>query len=99
MEPEEQMIIKAYRRDYLGMFCFALYILQTIGMVAYMILLTRDYYHDYILFRGNQTVQASVSKLVYDSFQDTHNIDRHSWACGISCLVGLHRLFSSRAAS
>ncbi|KAI9497199.1 hypothetical protein BDB00DRAFT_970411 [Zychaea mexicana] len=60
LEPEEQMVIKAYKRDFLGMFCFLLYILQTLGMVAYMIMLTWDYYNEYILFGGNQLVQSST---------------------------------------
>lgn len=54
------MIIKAYKRDYIGMFCFVLYILQTLGMVAYMIMIVNDYYDDYILFRGSQIVQSST---------------------------------------
>ena len=58
MEPDENMIIKAYKRDWIGMFIFLLYILQTFGMIAYMIMMTQDYYTEYLLFRGNQTVQA-----------------------------------------
>ncbi|KAG0173481.1 hypothetical protein DFQ30_007833 [Apophysomyces sp. BC1015] len=60
LDPEERMIIKAYKRDVLGMFCFVMYILQTIGMVAYMVTLTRDYYHGYYLFRGFDVVQSST---------------------------------------
>lgn len=60
LEPEERMVIKAYKRDVIGMFCFGIYILQTFGNVAYMVMLTRDYYHDYILFRGSQIVQSST---------------------------------------
>ncbi|KAG2225949.1 hypothetical protein INT45_006645 [Circinella minor] len=60
LEPEEHMVIKAYKRDYLGVFCFVLYILQTLGHVAYMIMITWDYYQDYILFEGNQLVQSST---------------------------------------
>ncbi|KAI8144258.1 hypothetical protein BJV82DRAFT_557186 [Fennellomyces sp. T-0311] len=60
VEPEDQMVIKAYRRDFVGIICFVLYVLQTLGMVAYMIMLTWDYYQDYILFEGNQLVQSST---------------------------------------
>ena len=52
------MTIKAYKRDWIGMFIFFLYIIQTFGMIAYMIMMTEDYYTEYLLFRGNQTVQA-----------------------------------------
>lgn len=54
------MLIKAYKRDFIGMFCFVLYIVQTIGMVAYMIMMVKDYYLDYLLFRGSQIVQSST---------------------------------------
>ncbi|KAI7883302.1 hypothetical protein K492DRAFT_185103 [Lichtheimia hyalospora FSU 10163] len=54
------MVIKAYKVDYIGFFCFILYILQTLGMVAYMIMIVNDYYDDYILFRGFQIVQSST---------------------------------------
>ncbi|KAI7860460.1 hypothetical protein BDC45DRAFT_474316 [Circinella umbellata] len=60
LEPEEKMTIKAYKRDWIGMFIFFLYIIQTFGMIAYMIMMTEDYYTEYLLFRGNQTVQASI---------------------------------------
>ncbi|KAJ8661683.1 hypothetical protein O0I10_002490 [Lichtheimia ornata] len=59
-EHNDGMVIKAYKRDYIGMFCFVLYILQTLGMVAYMIMIVNDYYDDYILFRGFQVVQSST---------------------------------------
>ncbi|KAI8144486.1 hypothetical protein BJV82DRAFT_712442 [Fennellomyces sp. T-0311] len=59
LEPDEKMVIKAYKRDWLGTFCFCLFVIQAFGMIAYMVMMTRDYYYEYILFRGDQTVQAS----------------------------------------
>ncbi|KAI8393977.1 uncharacterized protein BYT42DRAFT_552937 [Radiomyces spectabilis] len=59
-EPEETMVIKAYKRDWIGMLAFTLYLLETIGMIAYMILMTYDYYQDYRFFRGSQLVQSST---------------------------------------
>ncbi|ORZ13486.1 hypothetical protein BCR42DRAFT_467119 [Absidia repens] len=60
IEPEEEMVIKAYKRDYLGMFFFVCYILQTLGMIAYMIMIVYDYYQNYLWFRGNALVQGST---------------------------------------
>ncbi|KAI8393681.1 uncharacterized protein BYT42DRAFT_541902 [Radiomyces spectabilis] len=57
---EERMIIKAYKRDYLGSFFFICYILQTIGMLCYLITVVYDYYHDYLMFKGDQVVQSST---------------------------------------
>lgn len=59
-EEQEEMTIKAYKRDYLGTLVFILYCLQTIGMVAYMILITYDYYQNYLFFRGVAVVQSST---------------------------------------
>lgn len=57
---QDEMIIRAYKRDYLGSLVFILYMLQTVGMVAYMILITFDYYQDYYFFRGFAVVQGST---------------------------------------
>lgn len=57
---QDAMIIKAYKRDYLGSLVSTLYMLQTAGMVAYMILITYDYYQDYLYFRGFAVVQGST---------------------------------------
>lgn len=59
-EDQDDMTIKAYKRDYFGMFCFLLYILQTMGMIAYMILIVYDYYQNYLYFRGVAVVQSSI---------------------------------------
>ncbi|SAM09612.1 hypothetical protein [Absidia glauca] len=60
IEPEEEMVIKAYKRDVLGMFFFGCYILQTLGMIAYMIMIVYDYYQNYLWFRGVAVVQSST---------------------------------------
>lgn len=54
------MVIKAYKRDVLGMFFFGCYILQTLGMIAYMIMIVYDYYQNYLWFRGVAVVQSST---------------------------------------
>ncbi|CEG71670.1 hypothetical protein RMATCC62417_07368 [Rhizopus microsporus] len=59
-EDQEEMVIKAYKRDFFGLIVSALYILQTIGMVAYMILIVYDYYQNYYFFRGVAVVQSST---------------------------------------
>ncbi|KAL7321472.1 hypothetical protein PS15m_001236 [Mucor circinelloides] len=59
-EEQDEMTIKAYKRDYFGTLCFILYMLQTVGMIAYMILITYDYYQNYLFFRGNALVQSST---------------------------------------
>jgi cation-transporting ATPase 13A3/4/5 len=56
----DDMIVKAYKTDIVGLFFGACYLLQTIGMVAYMILITYDYYQDYYFFRGDALVQSST---------------------------------------
>ncbi|RCI03520.1 hypothetical protein CU098_010396, partial [Rhizopus stolonifer] len=57
---QEDMVIKAYKRDYFGLFVCVVYFLQTIGMFAYMILLVYDYYQNYLFFRGSAVVQSST---------------------------------------
>ncbi|RCH91984.1 hypothetical protein CU097_010719 [Rhizopus azygosporus] len=59
-EDQEEMVIKAYKRDFFGLIVSALYILQTIGMVAYMILIVYDYYQNYYFFRGVAVIQSST---------------------------------------
>ncbi|CEG80570.1 hypothetical protein RMATCC62417_14887 [Rhizopus microsporus] len=59
-EGQEEMVIKAYKRDFFGLIVSALYILQTIGMVAYMVLIVYDYYQNYYFFRGVAVVQSST---------------------------------------
>ncbi|KAI9276272.1 hypothetical protein BY458DRAFT_472850 [Sporodiniella umbellata] len=57
---EEDTVIKAYKRDYLGLLVSVIYVLQSIGMLAYMVLITYDYYQNYLFFRGNALVQSST---------------------------------------
>lgn len=59
-DEQDGMIIKAYKRDYFGSLVSTLYMLQTLGMVAYMILITYDYYQDYLFFRGFAVIQGST---------------------------------------
>lgn len=56
----EEMVIKGYKTDILGLFFYYCYLLQTIGMICYMILIVYDYYQDYLFFRGNAVVQSST---------------------------------------
>lgn len=59
-EETDEMVIKAYKRDWLGVFVSIIFILQTLGMIAYMIMMTYDYYQDYYWFKGSWTVQSST---------------------------------------
>ncbi|KAI8368373.1 hypothetical protein EDC96DRAFT_441550 [Choanephora cucurbitarum] len=59
-DEDNDMVIKAYKRDPFGMLVSVLYFLQTIGMFAYMILLVYDYYQNYLFFRGSAVVQSST---------------------------------------
>ncbi|CDS13844.1 hypothetical protein LRAMOSA06018 [Lichtheimia ramosa] len=59
-EEEDRMVIKGYKRDPVGLVCFGLFIIQTIGMIAYETMMTKDYYDEYLMFRGSQLVQSSV---------------------------------------
>ncbi|KAI9260854.1 hypothetical protein EDC94DRAFT_129350 [Helicostylum pulchrum] len=59
-DEQDDMVIKAYKRDYYGSLVYILYMLQTVGMVAYMMLMTVDYYQDYLFFRGFAVVQGST---------------------------------------
>lgn len=59
-ETEDNMVIHAYRRTWFGDIMLVIYCLQTLGQVAYMILITDDYYNDYALFRGYFLIQSST---------------------------------------
>lgn len=61
MMDDDTMSITAYRRDILGMTCLALYALETTGMVVLLLVMTYDYYNDFLLFRGDKLIQTSVS--------------------------------------
>lgn len=52
------MIIKAYKPNIVGRVCAGLYILQTFGMIGYMITIVYDYYQNYLMFRGYSEVQT-----------------------------------------
>ncbi|KAI8063241.1 hypothetical protein BC940DRAFT_369931 [Gongronella butleri] len=60
VEPEEDMVIKAYKRDFVGTFFFVCYILQTLGQFCFMITLVYDYYQNYLWFNGSWTIQSST---------------------------------------
>lgn len=57
---DDTMLITAYRRDNIGMTCFVLYVLETAGMVVLLLVMTYDYYNDFLLFRGDKLIQTSV---------------------------------------
>ncbi|CAO3615556.1 unnamed protein product [Mucor hiemalis] len=59
-EEQDEMTVKAYKRDYFGTLVYFLYILQTMGMIAFMIVLVFDYYQNYLYFRGDALVQSST---------------------------------------
>jgi cation-transporting ATPase 13A3/4/5 len=64
-EPQDKMVIKAYKRDPIGMVMFVVYGLQTAGIVAMMITMVYDYYPSgyipgYQLFNGDALVQSST---------------------------------------
>lgn len=59
------MIIKAYKRDPVGIVMFIVYGLQTLGLVCMMITMVYDYYPRgwipaYQLFNGDALVQSST---------------------------------------
>ncbi|KAI9468133.1 MAG: hypothetical protein EXX96DRAFT_114710 [Benjaminiella poitrasii] len=60
VDEANEMVIKAYKRDFIGLFVCFLFGLQTVGMVAYMIVITYDYYQDYYFFKGDAVVQSST---------------------------------------
>ncbi|KAI7886821.1 HAD-like protein [Lichtheimia hyalospora FSU 10163] len=57
---DEAMLITAYRRDIVGMICLVLYALETTGMVVLLLVMTYDYYNDFLLFRGDKLIQTST---------------------------------------
>ncbi|KAI7902768.1 uncharacterized protein BX663DRAFT_552164 [Cokeromyces recurvatus] len=57
---DNDTIIHAYKRNWLGDISLLFFILQTVGQVAFMILMTQDYYTNYSLFRGYGEIQAST---------------------------------------
>ena len=59
-EPEDDMVIHAYKRSMFGNFMVVLFSLQTLGQVGFMIMMTQDYYTNYALFRAFAEVQAST---------------------------------------
>lgn len=59
-ENEDNMVIHAYKRTWFGDLMLVIYILQTLGQVAYMIMMTNDYYNNYTLFRGYWVVQSAT---------------------------------------
>lgn len=60
IEEEEGTTILAYRTSWLGTFMFALFCLETVGHIGYMIMVTQDYYTSYSAFRGNSVVATST---------------------------------------
>ncbi|KAJ2955419.1 hypothetical protein NQZ79_g8580 [Umbelopsis isabellina] len=64
-EPQDKMVMKAYKRDPIGMVMFVIYGLQTAGIVAMLITMVYDYYPRgyipaYLLFNGDALVQSST---------------------------------------
>lgn len=61
MNPEEEdMIIKAYKRDIVGNIFGLIFIIQTIGHIGFMIMMTKDYYMNFALFGGDFLVESSA---------------------------------------
>ncbi|CAO3694382.1 unnamed protein product [Rhizopus microsporus] len=60
IEEEEGTTILAYKTSWLGTFMFALFCLETVGHIGYMIMVTQDYYTSYSAFRGNSVVATST---------------------------------------
>lgn len=54
------MVIYAYKTSWVGKFIALIIFLQTLGQVGYMIMMTQDYYVDFVLFRGYSEIQAST---------------------------------------
>jgi cation-transporting ATPase 13A3/4/5 len=60
VENDENMVIHTYKRTWIGDIALVLFGVQTIGQIAYMIMLTSDYYTSYAMFRGFAIVQSST---------------------------------------
>ncbi|ORX48327.1 hypothetical protein DM01DRAFT_1292119, partial [Hesseltinella vesiculosa] len=59
-ESDADLDIKAYRRDYIGYLALSIFLLQTLGHVGFMIMLTKDYYDNYALFNEIALVATST---------------------------------------
>ncbi|KAI8987690.1 hypothetical protein BDF20DRAFT_815326, partial [Mycotypha africana] len=59
-EEEEEMTIHAYKRDRFGICAAVIFSIQTLGQICYMIMMVKDYYMNYALFRGYGEIQAST---------------------------------------
>ncbi|KAI8339657.1 hypothetical protein BC941DRAFT_512000 [Chlamydoabsidia padenii] len=57
---DDNLVIRAYRRSLLGDSMACLFILETLGQVGYMIMMTNDYYTGYALFNQNAVIQSST---------------------------------------
>ncbi|KAI8074516.1 hypothetical protein BC940DRAFT_343132 [Gongronella butleri] len=60
MDDDQDMNIKAYRRDFVGYLALSIFLLQTLGHVGLMIMLTKDYYDNYALFNGDALIASST---------------------------------------
>jgi hypothetical protein len=60
VEDDENMVIHTYKRSWIGDIAVVLFGVQTLGQIAYMIMLTSDYYTSYAMFRGSAIVQPST---------------------------------------
>lgn len=59
-EDTDNMVIHAYRLDIVGNIAFGLFIIQTLGQIAFMIMMTANYYSNHSYFRGSGEVQSST---------------------------------------
>ncbi|KAI8362638.1 hypothetical protein BD560DRAFT_373869 [Blakeslea trispora] len=57
---KDRIIVHTYKKNLLGTLVGFLFLIQTIGHIGYMIMMTEDYYTDYALFRGYSVVQPST---------------------------------------
>ncbi|KAI9024285.1 hypothetical protein CLU79DRAFT_99799 [Phycomyces nitens] len=57
---ENNMAIKGYKRSLVGTAIFIFYICQTFWMLGEIIMMTYDFYQDFLMFKGNKTVQLST---------------------------------------
>lgn len=60
VEPEDNMVIHAYKRSWVGNLVTGVFFLQTLGQFAFMIMMCEDYYTNYSLFRAFSEIQAST---------------------------------------
>ncbi|KAI7873218.1 uncharacterized protein EV154DRAFT_100788 [Mucor mucedo] len=59
-ENEDDMVIHAYKTNWLGKIVAYIIFVQTIGQICFMIMMVKDYYTDFLLFRGFSEIQAST---------------------------------------